>query len=149
MALASRGRPGAVGRASCAAWRDPQSMRLAPSGQANRRATRRESGAVRATAPSGRALDRQEPHAAESAIMRVRDSIKTWHVGFGLVLSLSLFVPLGCSLSESSRSSSDSSESSSDSYKSSSGGEKSAAYRDDIRDYTAAYVKSGGQVADF
>jgi len=81
--------------------------------------------------------------------MRVRDSIKTWHVGFGLVLSLSLFVPLGCSLSESSRSSSDSSESSSDSSKSSSGGEKSAAYRDDIRDYTAAYVKSGGQVADF
>jgi hypothetical protein len=65
--------------------------------------------------------------------------------------------PLGCSistsLSDSSESGSDSSGSLSDSSGSSSGSSspesKEAAYRDDVRDYTAAYVKSGGRIADF
>jgi len=81
--------------------------------------------------------------------MRVRDWIGTRRMGLGLLLSLSLLIPLGCSFSDSSRSSSDSSESSSDSSRSSSDGNKSTAYRDDVRDYTTAYVKSGGQIADF
>jgi hypothetical protein len=56
----------------------------------------------------------------------------------------------GCSFVDSSESISDSisksSESSSDSSASSSPSEKEAAYRDDIRDYTAAYVRAGGQI---
>jgi hypothetical protein len=78
--------------------------------------------------------------------------MRTGFVGIshlGLVLSLSLLGPLGCSLSESSKSSSDSSESSSKSSSSSSPGNKDTAYRDDVRDYTTAYVKSGGQLTDF
>ena len=68
----------------------------------------------------------------------------------GLLLGVAAFGPVGCSISTSF---SDSSESSSDSSKSSSESSspesKEASYRDDVRDYTAAYVKSGGQIADF
>jgi len=71
----------------------------------------------------------------------------------GALATLAAFGPLGCSIStspsDSSESSSDSSKSSSDSFGSSSPASKEAAYRDDVRDYTAAYVKSGGRVADF
>lgn len=70
---------------------------------------------------------------------------------------LAALAPAGCSIStspsDSSESSSDSSNASSDSSASSSGSSspesKESAYRDDVRDYTAAYVKSGGQIADF
>src|SRR5262245_58048467 len=63
-----------------------------------------------------------------------------------LLAALVLLAPLGCSISNSV---SDSSESSSDSSASSSPASKESLYRDDIRDYTAAYVKSGGRIADF
>ena len=71
-----------------------------------------------------------------------------------LILALLLFV--GCSLSTSSRSvsdSSDSSESSSrssaSSSRSSTSGERRSQYREDVRSYTAAYVRSGGQLDAF
>ncbi len=75
----------------------------------------------------------------------------------GFLVALAALGPLGCSistsLSDSSESGSDSSGSLSDSSGSSSGSSspesKEAAYRDDVRDYTAAYVKSGGRIADF
>jgi len=63
-----------------------------------------------------------------------------------LLAGLALFAPAGCSISTSP---SDSSRSSSDSSTSSSPESKETAYRNDVRDYTAAYVKSGGQFADF
>ncbi len=60
---------------------------------------------------------------------------------------------VGCSFSASSESSAASSESSAhsseSSSKSSSPDSKEATYRDDVRDYTAAYVKSGGQFDAF
>ena len=62
------------------------------------------------------------------------------------VLSVIALALQGCSFSASSESSSDSSASSS---ASSSPPSKESLYRDDVRDYTAAYVKSGGQIADF
>ena len=66
------------------------------------------------------------------------------------VLAVILLALQGCSFS---KSSSDSSESSSDSSASSSASSsppsKESLYRDDVRDYTAAYVKSGGNIADF
>jgi hypothetical protein len=55
----------------------------------------------------------------------------------------------GCSFSASSESSSDSSVSSSASSASSSPASKETGYRNDVRDFTAAYVKSGGRVEDF
>jgi hypothetical protein len=56
----------------------------------------------------------------------------------------------GCSFSASSESSSDSSAHSSESISRSSSPEsKEATYRDDIRDYTEAYVKSGGSFDAF
>ena len=75
----------------------------------------------------------------------------------GFFVALVSLGPLGCSIStspsDSSESSSDASGSLSDSSGSSSGSSspegKQAAYRDDVRDYTAAYVKSGGRIADF
>ena len=75
----------------------------------------------------------------------------------GFLVALAPLGPLGCSIStspsDSSESASDSSGSLSDSLGSSSGSSspssKEAAYRDDVRDYTAAYVKSGGRIADF
>jgi hypothetical protein len=74
-----------------------------------------------------------------------------------VLVALAALGPLGCSistsLSDSSESASDSSGSLSDSSASSSGSSspegKEAVYRDDVRDYTAAYVKSGGRIADF
>jgi hypothetical protein len=72
----------------------------------------------------------------------------------GLAVGLLLLAPLGCSLSKSSSDSSkafsdSSSASSRSSSESSSPPSKEALYRDDVRDYTAAYVKSGGRIADF
>ena len=55
----------------------------------------------------------------------------------------------GCSLSASSASSSNSSASSSESSSSSSPGNKEQKYMEDVRDYTASFVKSGGRIADF
>jgi hypothetical protein len=65
------------------------------------------------------------------------------------LLTVVLLVSSGCSFSASSAASSDSSaassESSANSSASSSPASKEATYRDDVRDYTEAYVKSGGQ----
>jgi hypothetical protein len=65
------------------------------------------------------------------------------------LLTLVLLASSGCSFSASSAASSDSSaassESSANSSASSSPASKEATYRDDVRDYTEAYVKSGGQ----
>ena len=70
-----------------------------------------------------------------------------------LLLSCVLALPQGCSFSASSRGSSNSSESSSDSSasssKSSSPGSAEAQYKSDVREYTAAYVKTGGQFDAF
>jgi len=62
------------------------------------------------------------------------------------LLSCVLALPQGCSFSASSESSSDSSASSS---KSSSPGSAEAQYKSDVREYTAAYVKTGGQFDAF
>jgi len=72
-------------------------------------------------------------------------------VGLVLVLlaALACIAPLGCSISASSDSSSDSSQSSSASSASSSPESKEKAYRDDVRDYTAAWAKSGGRLDEF
>jgi hypothetical protein len=56
---------------------------------------------------------------------------------------------LGCSFSYSSQSSSDSSRSSSVSSSSSSPGHAERAYREDVREYTSAYIQSGGQIDAF
>ena len=67
-----------------------------------------------------------------------------------LLLIAVMALSAGCSLSASSKSSSDSSSASSESSsKSSSPESKESAYRDDVRDYTEAYVKSGGQFDAF
>jgi hypothetical protein len=67
-----------------------------------------------------------------------------------LFTGLILLAPLGCSLSKSSSDSSgSSSDSSASSSASSSPASKESLYRDDVRDYTTAYVKAGGQIADF
>lgn len=70
-----------------------------------------------------------------------------------LLLSCVLALPQGCSFSASSRGSSNSSESSSDSSASSSGSSSpesaEAQYKSDVREYTAAYVKTGGQFDAF
>ena len=70
-----------------------------------------------------------------------------------LLLVAVMALSAGCSISASSESSSasssDSSESSSRSSKSSSPENKEEAYRNDVRDYTEAYVKSGGQFDAF
>ncbi len=68
----------------------------------------------------------------------------------GAVLAAALLLPLGCSFSASSRSSSESSsESSASSSASSSPSVREDQYRNDVRDYTASYVKSGGRIEDF
>ena len=64
----------------------------------------------------------------------------------GALLGIALLLPLGCSFSASSQSSSDSSASSS---ASSSPASREEQYRNDVRDYTASYVKSGGRIEDF
>jgi hypothetical protein len=69
------------------------------------------------------------------------------------LLIATMALSAGCSFSASSESSSESSsassESSSKSSKSSSPDSKESAYRDDVRDYTEAYAKSGGQFDAF
>ena len=60
------------------------------------------------------------------------------------VLVAVLLLAVGCSFSYSSKSSSESSASSSGSSESS-----ETQYRNDVRDFTAAYVKSGGRLDDF
>ena len=62
------------------------------------------------------------------------------------LLIAAVLVWAGCSISASSKSSSESSESSS---ASSSPESKETQYRNDVRDFTAAYVKSGGRIEDF
>src|SRR5215813_6533419 len=57
-----------------------------------------------------------------------------------------LLLLVGCSISASSKSSSESSASSSGS---SSPESKETQYRNDVRDFTASYVKSGGRIEDF
>lgn len=64
----------------------------------------------------------------------------------GVLLVAVLLLLVGCSISASSKSSSDSSASSSGS---SSPESKETQYRNDVRDFTASYVKSGGRVEDF
>ena len=67
-----------------------------------------------------------------------------------LLLVAVMGLSAGCSLSASSAASSESSSASSESSSGSSSPEsKESAYRDDVRDYTAAYVKSGGQFDAF
>ena len=69
------------------------------------------------------------------------------------LLLLVLLVPAGCSLSASSKGSANSSESSSDSSASSSRSSSAESaetqYKNDVREYTAAYMKSGGQFDAF
>jgi hypothetical protein len=65
-----------------------------------------------------------------------------------IALGLTLVVIAGCSISDSSVSISDSIGSSSDSSASSSRS-RSAAYQDDVRDFAAAWDKSGGQYDEF
>jgi hypothetical protein len=69
------------------------------------------------------------------------------------LLGLALLATSGCSFSASSAASSESSgassESSASSSASSSPANKETSYRDDVRDYTEAYVKSGGQYDAF
>jgi len=67
-----------------------------------------------------------------------------------LLVALVVVSSAGCSFSASSESSSESSARSSESSSRSSSPEsKEATYRDDVRDYTEAYVKSGGQFDAF
>jgi len=65
----------------------------------------------------------------------------------GACIAMLALAPLGCSLSDSSKSISDSISSP---FTSSSKSSKSDSqdYRDDVRDYTAGYVKGGGSTAD-
>jgi hypothetical protein len=63
-------------------------------------------------------------------------------------LVLAVLIHAGCSFSHSSKSSSDSSASSSRSSSASSEGSESR-YKRDVRDYTAAWAKSGGQLDAF
>jgi hypothetical protein len=86
-------------------------------------------------------------------------TVRSRLVLLGFLVALAALGP-GCSISTSPSDSSDSLETSSDSSGSlsdssgsssgsSSPESKEAAYRDDVRDYTAAYVKSGGRITDF
>jgi hypothetical protein len=81
----------------------------------------------------------------DNACMKQHDALLRCRLVLS-VLAVILLALQGCSFSASSESSSDSSASSS---ASSSPPSKEALYRDDVRDYTAAYVKSGGNIADF
>jgi hypothetical protein len=70
-----------------------------------------------------------------------------------ILLPLILVLPQGCSFSASSKSSAQSSESSSDSSASSSRSSSPESaetqYKNDVREYTAAYMKTGGQFDAF
>jgi len=72
--------------------------------------------------------------------------IGPWQFSAVSLLVAALLLSAGCSLSASSNSSSESSASSSGS---SSPETKEAQYRNDVRDFTASYVKSGGRIEDF
>jgi len=78
--------------------------------------------------------------------MRATIPRRSIDAALALVMAFACIAPLGCSFSASSDSSSDSSASSS---ASSSPESKEKAYRDDVRDYTAAWAKSGGGIDDF
>jgi hypothetical protein len=66
------------------------------------------------------------------------------------IAAVSLMLVAGCgSLSKSSSSPFESSSASSESSSRSSSPERGQAYRDDVREYTQAYVKSGGDFASF
>jgi hypothetical protein len=65
------------------------------------------------------------------------------------LIALLVVVPLGCSFSYSSESSAKSLASPFTSSSSSSGGTTTQAYRDDVRDYTYAYVSSRGDIDAF
>lgn len=65
------------------------------------------------------------------------------------ILVLPLVLVAACSISKSISSSFESSSGSSASSSRSSSPERAAAYREDVRDYTQAYVKSGGDYATF
>jgi hypothetical protein len=69
-----------------------------------------------------------------------------WQFSAVSLLIAALLLAAGCSFSASSKSSSESSASSSGS---SSPESKETQYRNDVRDFTAAYVKSGGRIDDF
>jgi len=73
-------------------------------------------------------------------------AIGPWQFSGMSLLIAALLLAAGCSLSASSKSSSESSASSSGS---SSPESKETQYRNDVRDFTAAYVKSGGRIDDF
>ena len=76
--------------------------------------------------------------------MRLLGSVST-----RILLVTALLVLVGCSLSTSSRSASDSSDSSESSSRSSTSKERQSRYREDVRSYTAAYVRSGGELDAF
>jgi hypothetical protein len=65
-----------------------------------------------------------------------------WQFSGVSLLVAGLLLLVGCSLSASSKSSSESSASSSPE-------SKETQYRNDVRDFTASYVKSGGRIEDF
>jgi hypothetical protein len=73
-------------------------------------------------------------------------AIGPWQFSAVSLLIAALLLSAGCSISASSKSSSESSASSSGS---SSPESKETQYRNDVRDFTAAYVKSGGRIEDF
>src|SRR6185503_16178343 len=80
-------------------------------------------------------------HGGELSIMRrgtVSVGLRPWTA---LVVACAMFHLTGCSISESVKSSSDIISSPSKSSKSSSHGDE---YRNDVRDFTATYLKSGG-----
>ncbi|HTK93928.1 MAG TPA: putative lipoprotein [Verrucomicrobiae bacterium] len=76
----------------------------------------------------------------------VRSSLR---VMLALVLLSAPLLAQGCSFSASSASSSNSSAASSESSSSSSPGNREQRYMEDVRDYTASFVRSGGRLADF
>ncbi|HTY80060.1 MAG TPA: putative lipoprotein [Candidatus Bathyarchaeia archaeon] len=81
--------------------------------------------------------------------MRIDWKLSSLRPGVAALLALALVGFQACSFSTSSDSSSDSSASSSESSGSSSPGSKEAQYKNDVREYTAAYVKTGGQFDAF
>jgi len=79
-----------------------------------------------------------------SAHMQLLGSVST-----RFLLIPTLLVLVGCSLSTSSRMTSDFLDSSESSSRSSTSKERHSRYREDVRSYTAAYVRSGGQFDAF
>ena len=85
--------------------------------------------------------------------MRTGNGSFAWRAVAAVGLALVLILPQACSFSTSSKGSSDSSGSSSDSSgsssRSSSPESAESQYKNDVREYTAAYVKTGGQFDAF